>query len=195
MYNFAFIMQDIQYPLHSAFLALPLEGAPKWQFQALQEELKPFSDFLSFQNPQSPHLTLSFWKELTEIEYHSATKKAQEIAERSHPFGLAINGVDTFGKPGEERVLFLTVAFSPKLATLKKLCPWPNPPHQLEFSPHITVARIRHPQKFSVHRKKIMKVFEGVSFTLPVDRLRFYAEIGGIKQTVVGEWGFRKTSW
>lgn len=187
------------FPLKSAFLALPLEAESQRRFQALQEKLKPFSSFLRFQNPQSPHLTLYFWKELLEIEYAPMIAKAQNIADRTQPFSLQINGANTFGKSGSEHVLFLTVAFSPQLATLKKLCPWPhlrsgyggqaNPPGQ-EFHPHITIARISHPQKFAVHRKKIMKVFENIDFTMNVDRIRLYGEINGVKQTVIKEWFF-----
>lgn len=148
----------------------------------MQEELKAFDDVLRFQNPESPHLTLYFWKELLKIEYDDVLPKLEAIAQKTAPFTLHINGVDTFGKPGEERVLYLTIAFSPELATLKKLCPWPNPSDQ-PFHPHITVARIAHPQKFAVHTKKILKAFDNVSFEMPVGLLRFYAKIDERKQT------------
>lgn len=179
-------MVPLCFPLHSAFIALPLEGPAKWQFQALQEELKPFADFLRFQNPQSPHLTLYFWRELLKIEYDDVLHKIAAIADRTPSFTVHVNGADTFGKAGHEHVLFLTVAFSPELATLKKLCPWPNPPDQ-PFHPHITLARISHPQKFTVYRKKIMKVLEGLSFEMPVTMLRMYAEIDHVKQTQLAE--------
>jgi 2'-5' RNA ligase len=182
-------MSQLSFPLQSAFLALPLEGQPKWQFQAIVEELKPYRDILRFQNPQSPHLTLYFWKELLKIEYDQIIPQAEKIAAKTSPFQLHVNGSDTFGKPGEERVLFLTVAFSPELATLKKLCPWPNPPDQ-PFHAHITIARINHPQKFTVHKKKIMKVLEGIEFDVPVSLMRFYAEINDVKQTPLHDFSF-----
>ena len=183
-------MQHPVFPLYSAFLALPLEQKAKWQFQALQEELRPFEDIFSFQNPQSPHLTLYFWQELSPIEYRQIMGQAAAIAARSKPFTLAVTGVGTFGKPGAERVLFLTVAFSPELAVLKKLCPWPNPPQAREFSPHITIARILHPQKFAVHRKKIMKACEGIAFSMEATMLRFYAEQHGVKQVPLEDFSF-----
>ena len=181
---------NISFPVRSAFLALPLENDAKWQFQALQLLLEPYREFLSFQNPQSPHLTLIFWRELLEIEYQPIIDQATKIAVKSEPFTLMINGADTFGKSGDERVLFLTVEFSPQLATLKKMCPWPQ---QKEFHPHITVARVKHSQKFSVHKKKIMKimkVFEDVNFAMHIDRLRLYAEIDGRKQTALQDFEF-----
>ncbi|HVW66763.1 MAG TPA: 2'-5' RNA ligase family protein [Candidatus Peribacteraceae bacterium] len=192
---------EFSFPLRSAFLAMPLEGQAKWQFQAVQEELGPFGDFLNFQNPQSPHLTLYFWRELLKIEYDPVIAQAGKIAARTAPFSLHINGFDTFGKAGDERVLFLTVAFSPELATLKKLCPWPNPPvvrgslrehltMTSSFHPHITLARIRHPQKFAVQRKKIEKALRGISIDFPVSMIRFYAEVNGQKQTPIADFSF-----
>lgn len=183
------LIVDLTFPLRSAFLALPLEGLPKWQFQGLQQELEPFKDCLRFQNPQSPHLTLYFWKELLKIEFDPIVEQSRKIAARSQSFTIQVNGVDTFGKAGFEKVLFLTVAFSPELATLKKLCPWPNPPDQ-PFQPHITVARIGHPQKFTVRKKQIMKVFHGLKMDVPVNLMRLYAEVNGRKQTPLEDFGF-----
>lgn len=180
---------DLVFPLRSAFIALPLERHAKRRFKNLQQGLESWQDILTFQNPQSPHLTLYFWRELLEIEYDDVLPKIRTIAERTESFTIQVNGADTFGGAGRERVLFLTVAFSPELASLKKLCPWSNPPDQ-PFHPHITVARIKHPQTFAVHRKKIMKIFDGISIEVPVDRLRFYAEVHAVKQAVIEEFPF-----
>lgn len=117
--------------------------------------------------------------------------QAEKIAARSSPFILDINGFNTFGRTGEEKILFLTVAFSPELATLKKLCPWPNPPDQ-PFHPHITLARINHSQKFTVHRKKIEKALDGIDIEVPATMIRFYADTNGQKQTPILDFPFRK---
>jgi len=182
---------DLTFPLRSAFLALPLEKEAKLQFQAIQESLKPFADFLSFQDTEQPHLTLSYWSELLEIEYQPIVDQARTIAARTAPFSLRVTGAETFGKTGDERVLFLAVSFSPELATLKKLCPWPSP--YPAFHPHITLARIRHPQRFTVHKKKVMKALGDASFEIGFDRLRFYAEAEGVKQTPLEEFLFQRT--
>ena len=178
---------ELSFPLKAAFVALPLEGQPKWQFQALQEELKQFGDILRFQNPQSPHLTLQYWPEVMEIEYRQIQKQARGIAERTAPCTLHATGAGTFGSRGEDRVLFLTIAFSQELAQLKKSCPWVS---GKPFEPHITLARIGHPQRFATVKKRIMKALDGCAFDIPVDRLRLYAEIGGRKQTPIEEYVF-----
>ncbi len=173
-------MSDLQFPLRSTFLAVPLEGKAKWLFQALQEELKDWEDILAFQNPQSPHITLQFWPLLMEIEYHQILKQSQVLAEKVVPFALKIQGTGTFRARGEDHVLFLQVPFSDELARLRKACPWPL---SKPFSPHLTLARIRHPQKFNVHKKLILKKVEDAAFSIDVNLLRLYAEVHGIKQT------------
>jgi len=178
---------NLEFPLKAAFIALPLEKQAKWQFQAWQEELKPFQDFLSFQNPQTPHLTLQYWKEVMEIEHQQILIQAKKIASAMEPITLNVVGADTFGTRGEDRIIFLSVSFSDELARLKKSCPWVS---GKEFKPHITLVRIRHPQKFTVHKKKVMKALQDCRFDIPVDRFRLYAEIEGQKQTPIQDFVF-----
>jgi 2'-5' RNA ligase len=183
------IETNLQFPLASAFLALPLEGMAKRQFQAVQEALKPWANILTFQNPQSPHMTLHFFGSVMQIEYGDIVSAAEMIASRTAPFTLQIDGTGTFGSRGAVHVLYCSVQFSPELAAIKKLCPWQNPPGK-PFSPHITIARVKHPERFEVIRPKVEQALKDTAFPWEVDRLRLYAEINGNKQTAIGEWGF-----
>lgn len=177
----------IGFPLHSAFLALPMEGDAKENFRVLSDRLKDF-DFLALQQTDTPHLTLNYWKEIWEIEYRPILEQCGKIAAATMPFALTANGFDTFGKKGEENVLYLTVAFSPELATVKKKCPWPN--KYDEFRPHITLARIKNPQKFQVYRKEIEKLLDGINFPFDVPMLRLYGYVEGKKQTPLHDFPF-----
>jgi 2'-5' RNA ligase len=181
---------DFQFPLPSVFVAIPLEGMAKFQFQACQQKLKPFESFLRLQKSDTPHLTLRFWPSVMKIEYDQLLKECAHVAEQSSAFDLPIIGADTFGRRGEDRTLYLQVAFSPELATLKKKCPWPNPPDE-PFTPHITLARISHPQRFRVHKKKVLKALEDIDFAMHVDRLALYAKVGGANQTLLEEFVLR----
>ncbi len=170
-------------------MAIALENEAKERWRNLQVLLEDFADILRFQNPESPHLTLQFWPQVMEIEYDQIIKKVEKIAAQSHPFDLKIQGISTFGAHGEDKVIFLDVPFSEELARLKKRCPWPNPPGK-PFNPHITLARIRHPQKFAVRKKKILKILGVPEFKMRVERLRLYAEIDGKKQTPIRDFQF-----
>jgi 2'-5' RNA ligase len=180
---------SLSFPLHSSFLALPLEGEAKAKFQEVQNRLRSFENLFRFQNPKTPHLNLYFWEELLEIEYGQVVRKAEEIAARTEPFLLMVIGSGTFGEDRGKlpRVLFLSIARSGELARLKKLCPWPN---RRPFVPHITLARMRNPNAFRVHRKKIMKLLKNVSFPISCGRLRLYAEVDGVKQTPIQDFVF-----
>jgi 2'-5' RNA ligase len=180
---------SLQFPLHSAFVAIPLVGESKEQLLTYREALKPFEEFLRLQKPETPHLTLMFWRSMMEIEYHQVLSECENVARLSEAFELPVRGVDTFGAQGIDRVLFAKPVFSPELATLKKRCPWANPPNE-SFNPHITLARVSHPQKFRVHKKKVMKALDSLNFTLRVDRVALYASINGVNQTPVKEFLF-----
>lgn len=173
-------------PLRSAFLALPLEGDAKRHFHALQETLKPWESFLRFQNPQSPHLTLYFWPSLMKIEYEPIVETARNIAASATTFEIRLTSIETFGGKSDDTVLYIAPQFSPELADLKKRCPWPNPPGK-PFHPHVTLARIAHPQRFRVEKKKILKALGDIDVIMTVDRLRLYAEVDGWKQTPLEE--------
>jgi 2'-5' RNA ligase len=176
---------ELIFPLQATFLALPLENEAKWQFQALQEELKEYSDCLRFQNPASPHLTLYYWNEIMEIEIGQIKETATKIATNSNPFTLSVESAETFGSRGEDRVLFLKCSFSDELAHVKKACPWPE---NRPFKAHITLARMNHPQKFAVVKKNVMKKLKDCQFEIPIDRLRLYAMVEGRRQTAVEDY-------
>ena len=174
---------NLSFPLQRAFLALPLENEAKWAFQEIQDRLSDYDRMFRFQNPQSPHLTIYFWNELMEIEYEDVMRKVEKIAERTSTFSYHVTEAATFN----DRVLVLNIERSDELAKLKKLCPWPN---VKPFSPHLTIARMRNPNEFRVHKKKIMKLLKDVEFDVPVDRIKFYAEVGGVRQTPVCDFKF-----
>jgi 2'-5' RNA ligase len=168
-----------------------LEGKPKWLFQAAQEALREYEEVLSFQNPQTPHLTLQYWPQLMEIEYGRICQQAVKLSSHVASFSLKVLGAKAFGSRGEDHVLYLDIPFSDELARLKKACPWPS---AQPFSPHITLARIRHPQRFHIHKKHVMKALSDVSFELPVSMLRLYGEVHGRKQTPLQDFSFFGTS-
>lgn len=189
----------LTFPLLRAFIAIPLEGEAREHFKEVQSRLREFEELFRFQDAKTAHLNLYFWPTLMEIEYEQVLKQTEKIAARTQPFTMEVTEAGTFGGDhgGLERVLFLSVARSDELATLKKLCPWPQGgplwgPNTRPFVPHITLARMRNPNAFRVHRKKVMKPLKDVSFSIPCDRLQLYGEVDGVKQTPVRDFPFNE---
>lgn len=175
------------FPLRACFVALPLEGLAHERYREIQERLRPYEEILRFQHVASVHLTLMYWPEVMAIEYGQIRDQLEKIAARISSFTMRVTGVSTFGSRGEDHVLFLDIAFSDALARLKKMCPWPN---VKPFAPHITLARVQHPQRFHVQKNVILKLLKNAEFTMPCDRLRLYAEIEGKKQTPLEDFVF-----
>ncbi len=122
-----------------------------------------------------------------EIEYGQIITQAEKIAEATEPFTLKLSGVNTFAGKHGDRVLYLDVPFSEPLARLKKKCPWPS---LQPFHPHVTLARIRHPQRFVTVKKDVLKILGNPVIETRVDRVCLYAEVGGRKQTLLQEFSF-----
>ncbi len=168
------------FPLRSTFLALPLENEAQQEFLRYQRLLAGYDDCLSLQNPDTAHLTLMFWPEVGELEYQGIAAQAEAIARKTERFSLTVTGTGTFGEKGRDAVVFFAVAFSPELALLKKACPWTD---RRAFHPHITLARVSHPERFSIAKKRALKHFSEAAFSIPCQRLRLYGNVGGQKQT------------
>lgn len=183
---------DLPFPLRSGFLALPLEGEAGDEFRAAQAELAFLNEgdepIVGFQKPAVPHLTLAYFPTVMEIEYGQITAQAAKIAAQLRPFAVQIESVGTFGKPGRDEVLFLKPNFSPELAEAKKKCPWPSP--YPEFNPHITLARVRHPERFEIQKKAVLKALKHVSFAARFELLRLYANVDGESQVPLADFPF-----
>jgi 2'-5' RNA ligase len=184
------------FPLRRMFLALPLEGEAKQLFRQLQDRIQDYARMLTFQSAETPHITLQYWDAVMQIEYGPILEQAQKIANATTQFPLKLEGIDTFGHRGRERTLFLSVPFSEDLARLKKRCPWPSVNREetdsavTSFHPHATLARIKHADRFTIDRKKILKALGEPAVLLQADRLRLYAEIDGVKQTPIRDFIF-----
>ncbi len=181
-------MVPMTFPMQNTFLALPLEGQARESFAEAQDRLLLYASLFRLQPADRPHLTIQFWRSLMAIEWDQVRNRASWIARRCAPFTMEVRGAETFtGTNGLEHVLFLTIERSDKLAVLRKLCPWPS---VKPFHPHITLARMRNPNAYRVHRKKVRKLLEDVRFSIHVDRLRLYGMVGGQPQTPLEDFVF-----
>lgn len=183
-----FFCQEFLPSLSSTFLALPLEHAARQHVHTLKEALHPFSHCLRFQQPRTAHLTLMYWPDVSEHTYREIMKQARTLAQHHAPFSLSITHAETFHRKGKDTVLVLSVSPSDALMRLKSACLWSD---ERAFHPHITLARIRHPKQFALQREDIMKTLCDVALSVPVDRLRLYAEVDGVKQTPLEDFMFQ----
>lgn len=96
-------------------------------------------------DPEDYHLTLRFVGEVDGLRYQDVDQALQEV--RRDPFELQLSGVGFFPPRGITRSLWVGVAASPELITLRgaverTLTRAGLEPERRKFSPHITVARL-----------------------------------------------------
>lgn len=179
---------NVAFPLQSAFLAIPLANDAKSQFQMFQQALSVHSNFLRFQERETPHCTFHFWKQLNHEEYAHITFLVEQLCKRTEPFHIQIDGCGTFGKRGSEHVLFLAIKQSDRMQALRNHCPQRN---ERPFIPHVTIARITDHHTFQKNRDEVFSTLRNANFSMQVSMLRFYGEVDGNKQTPLRDMPFR----
>jgi 2'-5' RNA ligase len=102
-------------------------------------------------DPASLHLTLAFLGELDDERLARARDATQQAARSVHPFSLRIAGLGTFGRPDAPRVVWAGVGgdldhlLRLHAALRAALASQGFVPEDRDFSPHLTLARLRTP--------------------------------------------------
>jgi 2'-5' RNA ligase len=100
-----------------------------------------------WQTDDQLHITLRF---IGEVDRHKASDIAIALASIHHPpFEVSLNGIGTFGRPGQPGALWAGLAPHEPLKALHKkvdrACVRAGvPPEGRAFHPHISLARLKH---------------------------------------------------
>jgi 2'-5' RNA ligase len=122
------------------------------------------------------HLTLQFLGEIRNRDYLKVCEELEDITMSS--FDMYINGLDTFGKGDNLKVLYAKVNENEYLRDLqeiivKKLSPFIEIKKQ-KFIPHITLAKLKHPSPLDI--AKILKAHHNFKTKLfKVDSFHLYS--------------------
>jgi len=101
------------------------------------------------------HLTLRFIGPTPEEDVMKINESVAKAVIGNQDFSLVVRGTGVFPKPVRPRVLWLGVGG--EVESLRKLIQGINnslkklgyPPEERKYSPHITIGRIRYPQKIT----------------------------------------------
>ncbi len=137
------------------FVAVDIEVAIRDALGALQSELREKTGFkksdVKWVNTDNMHLTLKFLGEIKDTESVEVCNRARQAAERHNAFDLQIEKVGFFGGR-TARVLWVGAGDgSEKLIAIQKdieqfLAEAGYAPESREFSPHLTLCRVRNPR-------------------------------------------------
>lgn len=144
------------------FIAIEIEPPIKDKISSLVQELGKAGVKVGWVKKESIHLTLKFLGEIEEKKIKEVSEKLKLISSKIKPFRIRIEGTGWFPEKGSNpRVLWIGVKYPEQLKIL-----WEEIEKELEktgfrkevreFSPHITIGRVKG--NGSVH--KVLEIFK-----------------------------------
>ena len=149
------------------FIALDLNLKNKEALSLLQSDLKKATGDIKWVKPGNIHLTLKFLGEVREEKIPQITQALKESASRIKPFAIEIKNPGVFPNWRAPRILWVSVENGKdKLRDLsaylgRALIQLKFPPERREFSPHITLGRI----KSGLNKDILVKRIKEINFT------------------------------
>lgn len=133
------------------FVAIDLPSNIKEKLANIQAKLKEANAGVRFVSPEGIHLTLKFLGEVAEDRVGKVVEALAENVPRISPFNLKVEGLGAFPSISRPRVVWAGVKAPDELLTLaeeieKAMVKLGFPKEERDFSPHLTLCRIKSPQ-------------------------------------------------
>jgi len=167
----------IENKLVRTFLAIPVPKQVGFKKNMLFSTINEKSTVNWVKN-ENLHVTLKFLDYTQESEFPKLLEEIEKITKNTTPFKLLVNGTGCF--PNKERAKVIWLGMEGNLRPLNDLfLNFENlfelygfPKETFDFKPHITIARIKYPQKIEPK----LDIFLNSSFDpieFPVNRVQF----------------------
>ncbi len=132
------------------FIAIELDETIKRQLIAAQDLFRQLTGKISWVKPEQMHLTIKFLGSLPETKIPEVTEAMKTAISKSRitSFEFTIKGLGAFPRPVSPRILWAGVTLTDPMKKLHKaidaeLSLLEIPPDEREFTPHLTLARIK----------------------------------------------------
>ncbi len=162
------------------FLAVPVPGEVKSKKNMLYSTLEKVDGDINWVKNAQLHLTLKFLGHTPESSISDVIDRIEQITKEIQPFDLTIEDTGCFPVPTRPRTLWLGVKGTLDLLLNmverieSRLDALGFPKSKRDFSPHITMARIKYPQKHTPNVEPFLKSsYDPIDF--PVDRVQFFS--------------------
>ncbi len=162
------------------FVAVSAPGAVKNVKQMLISTMEEDKTEIRWVKHSNLHLTVKFLGYTPEDHISSLSSDLDAIAKANNPFDLGVSGTGCF--PSESKPSVLYLGLTGDLNSLSKLVKDTEdlltergyPKLEGAFFPHITIARIKYPQKFSPDISSFLNSsYDSIDFR--VNHLQFFS--------------------
>ena len=162
------------------FLGIPVPRDVWTKKNMLYSTLESVDGDINWVKNAQLHLTLKFLGHTPESSINDVIDQIEKITPVIKPFNLTIEKTGCFPIPTRARTLWLGVkgTLDPLLNMVESietaLDPLGFPNSDRNFSPHITLARIKYPQKHTPNVDPFLKSsYDPIDF--PVDRVHYFS--------------------
>lgn len=161
------------------FLAVPIPGEVRSKKNMLYSTLETIEGEINWVKSAHLHLTLKFLGQTPESSINGIIDEIEKITPKFNPFDLCIEGTGCFPIETRPRTLWLGVngETSPLLKLVEKIDSTLDtmgfPKSNQDYTPHITLARIKYPQKNTPIIDPFLKSSYG-AINFPVNRVQFF---------------------
>ena len=162
------------------FLAIPVPRDVSSKKNMLYSTLENVDGDINWVKNAQLHLTMKFLGHTPESAINDVIDHIEKITPNMNPFDLKIEETGCFPVPTRPRILWL--GLKGNLVLLKSMVesienvlePLGFPKESRDILPHITLARIKYPQKHTPNVDPFLKSsYDPIDF--PVDRMQFFS--------------------
>jgi 2'-5' RNA ligase len=138
------------------FVAVLLNEATRVSLAATIERLRAEAPRVAWVQAENLHLTLKFLGTVADPLVEPVRQALGAAAARAGPFDLTLEGLGAFPGHSRPRVIWAGIASGHEAARAlaglvdSALAPLGFPPEGREFSPHVTLGRVREPRRDDV---------------------------------------------
>ena len=160
------------------FIAIPTPVEVRSKKNMLYSTLEDSPATINWVKNMQLHLTIKFLGHTPESTINKIIEDVEKLTSGLKPFEITIESTGCFPVPERPRTLWMGVngdldplnELFMKIENLLELLGFPK--EEQEYKPHITLARIKYPQKWTPDVSKFLKSsYDPIDF--PVDRVQF----------------------
>lgn len=171
--------------LYNIYLAIPLSDNAKKELLPRVTALKKLNLPLTYQNVETAHITLHFWKNIDDAIFEEIMRFGESVEKNIQSFALLLCDIGFFPSDIYSRIMWMEIDDRNKIKDLIKIKSWKD---DKPFHAHATIGRIKIAQSFLHSMDAVRDIFKDIKIESRCDRITLNAAYGNVRQIPFLEW-------